>query len=52
MSYLRMIQYKMQSLAETVALALNVEVAIADKNSLRVSYKERMNSYGKDIYLQ
>ena len=36
MSYLRLIQYKMQSLAETVALALNVEVAIADKNLTRI----------------
>lgn len=36
MSYLRLIQYKMQTLAETVALALNVEVAIADKNLIRI----------------
>lgn len=36
MSYLRFIQYKMQTLAETVALALNVEVAIADKNLIRI----------------
>lgn len=36
MSYLRLIQYKMQNLAETVALALNVEVAIADKNLTRI----------------
>lgn len=36
MSYLRLIQPKMQKLAETVASALNVEVAIADKNLTRI----------------
>lgn len=36
MSYLRLSQYKMQNLAETVASVLNVEVAIADKNLTRI----------------
>ena len=36
MSYLRLIKYKMQSLAETVASVLNVEVAIADRNLTRI----------------
>lgn len=36
MSYLRLIQYKLQDLAETMAAALNVEVVIADKNLTRI----------------
>lgn len=36
MSYLRLIQTKIQNLSETVAQALNVEVAIADKNLTRI----------------
>lgn len=36
MSYLRLIQYKVQDWAETMASVLNVEVAIADKNLTRI----------------
>lgn len=36
MSYLRLTQDKIQTLSETVALALNVEVAVADKNLIRI----------------
>ncbi|MBC8589788.1 sigma 54-interacting transcriptional regulator [Wansuia hejianensis] len=36
MSYLRLIQNKMQNLAETVASVLDVEVAIADNNLIRI----------------
>ena len=36
MSYLRLIKYKMQNLAEVVASVLNVEVAIADRNLTRI----------------
>lgn len=36
MSYLRLIQTKIQNLSETVAEALNVEVAVADKNLTRI----------------
>lgn len=36
MSYLRLIKHKMQSLSEAVALALNVGVAVADKNLIRI----------------
>jgi len=36
MSYLRLAQYKIQSLAKAVALALNVEVVVVDKNLIRI----------------
>ncbi|SJZ88622.1 sigma-54 interaction domain-containing protein [Garciella nitratireducens] len=36
MSYLRLIQYKMQDWAENIASALNIEIAIADKNLTRI----------------
>lgn len=35
-SYLKLIKNKMQNLAEAVALALNIEVVIADKNLTRI----------------
>ena len=36
MSYLRLAQYKIQSLAKAVALALNVEVVVVDRNLIRI----------------
>lgn len=36
MSYLRLIQYRIQDIADTLASALNVDVAIADKNLTRI----------------
>lgn len=37
MSYLRLIQYRIQDIAETLSSALNVDVAIADKNLTRIA---------------
>ncbi len=37
MSYLRLIQYRLQDIAETLASALSVDVAIADKNLTRIA---------------
>ena len=37
MSYLRLIQYRIQDIADTLASALNVDVAIADKNLTRIA---------------
>ncbi len=37
MSYLRLIQYRLQDIAETLASALNIDVAIADKNLTRIA---------------
>lgn len=36
MSYLRLIQYRIQDIADTLSSALNVDVAIADKNLTRI----------------
>lgn len=37
MSYLRLIQYRIQDIADTLASALNIDVAIADKNLTRIA---------------